>query len=175
MCWNVEGEGCGHTAGRLSYRWIRGREWAIQPRRLGPRQRAAMRSEDAHLALCLPPPTPPAEALDLCFPEWKLGRNSLPQIYHPCLLVAIALLFPLPLRRMALSVAACEGSLFHFKVNRIELIGFIRLLVHAYAFSSLSPGKPFLSHLNHAGSQGEGCGVFPEGVTHLSPGKRIFS
>lgn len=30
----LEGEGCGHTAGRWGYRWIRGRVWVIQPRRL---------------------------------------------------------------------------------------------------------------------------------------------
>lgn len=33
----LEGERCGGTAERWSYRWIRGREWLIQLRKLWPR------------------------------------------------------------------------------------------------------------------------------------------
>ena len=39
-------------------------------------------------------PSAPAVASSLCFPEYKPGRNSLPQIHRLYLLVAVSLMFP---------------------------------------------------------------------------------
>lgn len=133
-----------------------------------------MREEGAHLAVYLLPQLWPLISAFLC-----ANREEIPCHESPILVSWLQFHSCSPPRQEGRSrLHLCiKASLLHFKVSKIEVVDFRRLLVHTpYVLSSLPQKCPSLAISTEQAGEGKASpSAFQKGVTSLPPGKRILS